>query len=125
MKTEPGHCYLANFIGVEHQVLHTTSAGAEAGRGYTKSGALGDVEVVYLARSAFSWFPSAPTSVGFWSGLEARLCDCTCAAFAKWAATAKIEVPSLADLKKRRGFRATRVSETKKRRRTNPEANVE
>ena len=34
MRTEPGHCYLANFVGVQHQVLHAAD-GAEAGRGHT------------------------------------------------------------------------------------------
>ena len=34
MRTGPGHCYLANFVGVQHQVLHAAD-GAEAGRGHT------------------------------------------------------------------------------------------
>ena len=52
MQTEPGHCYLANFVGVKHQVLHA-AAGAEAGRGHTNTSHLEDFEVVEFARSAF------------------------------------------------------------------------
>ena len=52
MQTEPGHCYLANFVGVQHQVLHA-AAGAEAGRGHTNNSHLDDFEVVYFALSAF------------------------------------------------------------------------
>ena len=52
MQTEPGHCYLANFIGVQHQVLHA-AAGAVAGRGHTNTSVLDDFEVIYFARSAF------------------------------------------------------------------------
>ncbi len=114
MQTEPGHCYLANFVGVQHQVLHA-AAGAEAGRGHTNTSVLDDFEVIYFARSAFFRYFRCSRPSRLWSGLEARLVACSCEAFATWAATAKLVLPSLADLAKRVELRETRCS--KKRRR--------
>ena len=114
MRTEPGHCYLANFVGVQHQVLHAAD-GAEAGRGHTHTSVLDDFELIYFSRSSFfrHFCCSRPTRL--WAGVEARLVACTCEAFATWAATAKLVLPSLADLAKRVELRKTRCP--KKRRR--------
>jgi len=49
------------------------------------------------------------------AGIEARLVACACEAFVTWAATAKLVLPSLADLAKRVELRKTRCP--KKRRR--------
>ena len=117
MRTEPGHCYVANFIGVEHQVLHA-AAGAEAGRGHTNTNVLGDFEVVYFARSAFFRHYGCSRPARLWSGLEARLCACTCEAFAAWAGTAALVLPSLADLKQRVELRETRCSKKRRRDKT-------
>jgi hypothetical protein len=122
MKTEPGHCYLANFIGVRHQVLHA-AAGAEAGRGYANSSVLNDFEVIYFARSAFFRYFKCSNQCRLWSGLEARLCACTCEAFSTWAATANIVLPRLEDVETRGELRKTRAPT--KRRRPNPEGDVD
>ena len=114
MQTEPGHVYLANFIGIEHQVVHA-AAGAQAGRGHTRTSVLDDFEVVYFARSAFFRHFGCARPTRLWSGLEARLCECTCGAFATWAKTAKLVLPNLADLDKRLVLRGTKCK--KKRRR--------
>ena len=114
MQTEPGHCYLANFVGVRHQVVHA-AAGAEAGRGHTNTSVLDDFEVVYFARSAFFRYFGCSRPTRLWSGLEARLAACSSEAFTTWAATAKLVLPSLADLAQRVELRETRCS--KKRRR--------
>ena len=114
MRAEPGHCYLANFVGVRHQVLHA-AAGAEAGRGHTNTSHLHDFEVIYFARSAFFRHFACTRPDRLWSGLEARLAACACDAFAKWAPTAKLVLPSLADLERRVELRATKCC--KKRRR--------
>ena len=121
MQTEPGHCYLANFIGVKHQVLHAAAgaeagrAGAEAGRGHTNTSVLHDFEVIYFARSSFFRHFACSRADRLWAGVEARLCACSCEAFTTWAATANIVLPNLADLAKRVELRETRCF--KKRRR--------
>jgi hypothetical protein len=114
MRTEPGHCYLANFIGVEHQVVHE-SGGGEAGRGHTASGVLGKFEAVYFARSATFRYHKCSNESRLWQGIEARLCEAMCQAYAAWEARAAIELPSLADLRARRELQASRPN--KKRRR--------
>ena len=114
MQTEPGHCYLANFVGVQHQVLHA-AAGAEARRGHTNTSHLDGFEVVYFARSAFFRYFGCSRPIRLWSGLEARLVACSCEAFSTWAAKAQLVLPSLADLEKRVELRETKL--IKKRRR--------
>ena len=119
MQTEPGHCYLANFVGVQHQVLHA-AAGAEAGRGHTNTSWLGDFEVVYFARSAFFRYFGCSRPTRLSAGIEARLVACSCGAFTGWAATAKLVLPSLADLARRVELRANRCT-TKRRRQAEPQ----
>ena len=114
MQTEPGHCYLANFFGVEHQVVHAAD-GAEAGRGHTHTSVLDDFEVIYFARSAFFRYSGGSRPSRLWSGLEARLMACSCEAYTTWAATAKLAIPSLADLAKRVELRETRCSKRRRR----------
>ena len=107
MQTEPGHCYLANFVGAQHQVLHA-AAGAEARRGHTNINVLDDFEDVYFARCAILRHFGCSRPSRLWSGLETRLVACTCEAFTTWAATAKLVLPSLADREKRVELRETR-----------------
>ena len=114
MQTEPGHCYLANFIGVEHQVLHERGGG-EAGRGHTSTSVLGKFEAVYFARSATFRHLKCANQRRLWQGVDGRLCECICRAYAAWEVTAAIELPSLADLRARRELQTNRLS---KRRRT-------
>ena len=114
MQTEPGHCYLANFVGVEHEVVHA-AAGAEPGRGYTRTSVLDEFEVVYFVRSAFFRYFGCASPDQLWSGLEARLVACSCEAFTTWAGTAKLVLPSLADLAKRVELRETRCSKRRRR----------
>ena len=114
MQTEPGHCYLANFVGVEHEVVHA-AAGAEPGRGYTRTSVLDEFEVVYFARSAFFRYFGCASPDRLGSGLEARLVACACEAFTTWARTAKLVLPSLADLAKRVELRETRCSKPRRR----------
>lgn len=114
MRTGPGHCYLANFVGVQHQVLHAAD-GAEAGRGHTHTSVLGDFELIYFSRSSFFRHFCCSRPSRLWEGVEARLTACACEAFSTWAATAKLVLPSLDDLAKRVELRKTRCP--KKRRR--------
>ena len=113
MKAEPGHCYLANFIGVEHQVVHARGGG-EAGRGHTASGVLGKFEAIYFARSATFRHNKCANERRLWQGVDGRLCECMCRAYAAWEATAVIELPNLADVVTRRELRKS--STTKRRR---------
>ena len=82
---------------------------------HTHTSVLDDFEVIYFARSAFFRYFGCSRPDRLWSGLEARLVACACEAFTTWAATAKLVLPSLADLAKRVELRETRCS--KKRRR--------
>ena len=113
MRAEPGHCYLANFIGVEHQVLHARGGG-EAGRGHTSTAALGKFETVYFGRSATFRYNKCSNECRLWQGIEGRLCACACKAYAQWEATAAIALPCLEDLRARRDLARTRLA--KKRR---------
>ena len=112
MKTEPGHCYLANFIGVEHQVVHERGGG-EAGRGHTSTSVLGKFEAIYFARSATFRHNKCANECRLWTGsasdaIDARLCLALCQAYAAWEATATLELPSLADVRVRRELQASR-----------------
>ena len=72
MQTEPGHCYLANFFGVEHQVVHAAD-GAEAGRGHTHTHtpvSSTTLKSSILPAAPFSVIPVAPAGVGFGRGLR-------------------------------------------------------
>ena len=120
MRTEPGHCYLANFVGIRHQVVHA-AAGAELGRGHTHTSHLDDIEIVYFARSAFFRYFGCSRPTRLWSGLEARLVDCASEAFTTWAATAELVLPSLADLTKRVQLRDSRCLRKRRRRTTKTE----
>ena len=82
---------------------------------HTHTSVLDDFEVIYFARSALFRHFACTRPDRLWSGLEARLVACACDAFAKWAPTAKLVLPSLADLERRLELRATKCS--KKRRR--------
>ena len=116
MKAEPGHCYLANIIGVEHQVLHARGGG-EAGRGHTSTSVLGNFEAVYFARSATFRHLKCSNERRRWQGVDGRLCNCMCQAYAAWEATAAIVVPSLAEVTARRDLQTSRLH---KRRRVKP-----
>ena len=113
MKAEPGHCYLANFIGVEHQVVHARGGG-EAGRGHTASGVLGKFEAIYFARSATFRHNKCANERRLWQGADGRLCECMCRAYAAWEATAAIELPSLADVRARRELQTDRLSKRRR-----------
>ena len=79
MQTEPGHCYLANFVGVKHQVVHA-AAGAEEGRGYTHTPVSSTtLKSSILPAAPFSVISVAPARIGFgrasrsaWSLARAR-----------------------------------------------------
>ena len=114
MKTEPWHCYIANFIGVRHQVLHAAD-GAEAGRGYTKSSVLGDIEVVYFARSAFFRFSSAPTNVGFGRASRPACALALARHSPSGPPTAKLILPSLEEVERRGALREARVPKKRHR----------
>ena len=114
MKTEPDHCYRANFIGVKQQVLHVRGGG-EVGRGHTSTSVLGDFEVTYFARSATFRYLKCASESRLWKGVDGRLCECVCKAYAEWAATAKIELPSLANLTARRALAQSSVGAKRRR----------
>ena len=82
---------------------------------HTHTSVLDDFEVIYFARSAFFRHFGCSRPTRLWSGLEGRLVDCACNAFATWAETAKVVIPSLADLAKRVELRETRCSKRRRR----------
>ena len=115
MKTEPDHCYLANFIGVEHQVLHARGGG-EAGRGHASTSVLGKFEAIYFARSATFRYNKCSDESRLWHGVDGRLCKCICEAYAAWGVTAAIKLPNLTDVRTRRELQTSRSTGSKRRR---------
>ena len=75
MRAEPGHCYLADFIGVEHQVLHARAAARPAGA-ILQPQPSGSSKPFISAAARRSGTTSAATSAG--SGKVSRV-DCVLA----------------------------------------------
>ena len=100
-------------IGVKDQEVHERGDG-EAGRGRTYTSVLGSFEAIFLARSATFRHNWCFNERRLWRGVDGRLCKARCQAYTSWMATAKLELPSLADVRERRALHPRRPSGKKK-----------
>ena len=98
MTSSSGHVYMANFIGVEHQVLHDPHARA---RDVANNTALGDYEVTLFIRCATFRHMRCSNACRLWNeGDDGRLCKALCLGYGRWyrSSACHLLLPSLADL---------------------------
>jgi hypothetical protein len=94
-----GHVYLANLIGVEHQVLHTDAGRAED---FATSAQLGgEYEALIFVRSATFRHMKCANACRMWNDdPDGDLCGAIGAAYKEWhcSPAGALEMPSLQDL---------------------------
>ena len=96
MRTKSGHCYLANFIGCEHQVVHEADSEPED---VAHTEHLGRFQALLFVRCATFRHNRCANACFLWNeGLDGRLCDALNRGYMKWAASHQIELPNRADL---------------------------